>query len=134
MGWVTMDKDRDLMAHITGVADMHSLCSRHVPVLSDLAEKIIELRQGAKRTPVQLDANKPWEWTFKSGVKYDEMTLRAVAETYSVRDIPGLRSDIDKTISVEDVKGLISQIQSVNRLPCVLDHWLWKHMVYCDDL
>jgi hypothetical protein len=134
MGWVTMDKDRDLMAHITGVADMHSLCSRHVPVLSDLAEKIIELRQGAKRTPVQLDANKPWEWTFKSGVKYDEMTLRAVAETYSVRDTPGLRSDIDKTISVEDVKGLISQIQSVNRLPCVLDHWLWKHMVYCDDL
>jgi hypothetical protein len=54
LGWVTIKGDQDLMALMTGIADMHALCSRHVPVLSDIARKIVELRRGAKRTQSSL--------------------------------------------------------------------------------
>lgn len=133
MGWV-MNRDQDVMAHVTGIADAHVLCSSHVPVLSDLAEKIVELRQGAKRTPVQMDANRPWEWAFQSGVKYDELTLASVARAYSTRDTPGNPRDWERDVSVQDVKDLIGEIKKIERLPAVIDHWLWKHMVYADDL
>lgn len=127
MGWMTLrggPLSRDPMAHVTGIADMHRLCSSHVPVLSDLAEKIIELRKGAKRTPVVLDPNRPWEWTYKAGVKYDERTLRHVAEVYSTHTL----------VSTDDVKRLIEEIHEIKSLPCVLDNWLWRRMVEADDL
>lgn len=136
MGWVlNKNNDRDVMAHITGIADMHILCSRHVPVLSDLAYKIHELRNGAKRTPVRLNPDKPWEWTMKSGVKYDEITLQAVADTYTTHTKEENKLKLtDVKVTKEDVKDLIAEIEGVTRLPCVLDHWLWKHMIWVDDL
>lgn len=134
MGWVTLKGSRDIMAHITGIADMHTLCSSHVPVLADLAHKICELRQGAKRTPVLLDPNRPWEWTFKSGVAYDDITLKAVAEAYSVRPTALGPHEVDQEVTVQDVKELVDTIQGISRLPCVLDHWLWRRMVLVDDL
>lgn len=139
MGWVPLKEGRDIMAHITGVADMHSLCSSHVPVLSDLAQRILELRSGAKRTPQQLDPNKPWEWTYKSGVKYDETTIRYVAEIYSVHADPQYpkrcpRNQPHALVTPQDVHDLIAAIRSIEQLPCVLDHWLWRHMVNVDDL
>lgn len=133
MGWA-IDKGQDLMAHITGIADMHILCSSHVPILSDLAQKIFELRQGARRTPVHLDPNKPWEWTFKSGVQYDDVTLASVARAYSTQSTPGNPKSYTRDVTVQDVRGLITEIRAIKRLPCVLDHWLWKHMIYADDL
>lgn len=139
MGWVQLKEGRDVMAHITGVADMHVLCSSHVPVLSDLAMKIIELRAGAKRTPPILDPNKPWEWTYKSGVQYDDATVRHVAEVYSVAEDPVHpercpRNEPHSIVTSQDVYELIAQIQAIEQLPCVLDHWLWRHMVNVDDL
>jgi len=135
MGWVRLDKKRDVMAHITGVADMHVQCSSHVPILSDLAERIVALRTGAKRTPVQLDENRPWEWTQKSGVQYDALTLQAVAETYTMNSTAGNPTQMQEShVTVNDVLDLIGAIRRIERLPCVLDHWLWKHMVVCDDL
>lgn len=125
MGWTTIDRKSDLMAHITGVADMHVLCSKHVPILADLADKIVELRTGMKRTPVKLDPDRPWEWTFQGGVPYDHLTIHAVALMYTKHNM---------TVTESDVWGLIGEIQRVKRLPCVVDHWLWRHMVYCDDL
>lgn len=125
MGWTMLRGKGDLMAHITGIADMHNLCSHHVPVLSDLASRILELREGCKRTPPYLDPNKPWEWTFKSGVCYDSITLEYTAQMYS---------KCGRVVTKSDVLDLIKHIQGVDRLPCVLDHWLWRHMVYCDDL
>lgn len=126
MGWVLKPETRDVMAHITGVADMHCLCSAHVPILSDLAEKIIELRQGAKRSPVALDPNKPWEWTLCSGVKYDELTIEAVAQTYSrLSGTP---------VSTSDVYSLIHAIKAIDRLPAVIDHPLWRLIICTDDL
>ncbi len=134
LGWVMLENGRDVMAHITGIAEMHRLCSRHVPVLSDIAEQILALRSGAKRTPVYLDPEKPWEWTYASGVEYDEATLEMVAQVYSRRDTPGNPCDWERDVTVQDVKDLIKEIKAVERLPCVIDHWLWKHMVYADDL
>jgi hypothetical protein len=113
---------------------MHALCSQHVPVLADLANKIVELRQGAKRTPVKLDPSKPWEWTFKSGVLYDDLTLQEVAKTYSAPTTRGNPVEVQRDVSVDDVRDLIKTIHSVQKLPCVIDHWLWKHMIACDDL
>ncbi len=134
MGWMLDTGNRDPMAHITGIADMHVLCSSHVPVLSDLAAKIVELRTGAKRTPVAMDPAKPWEWTYKSGVKYDRLTLQAVAEAYTTKKTDGVAALADRSVSVEDVESLIAAIRGVKQLPCVLDHWLWKHMVVVDEL
>lgn len=120
MGWATIKGKNDLMAHITGVADMHVLCSSHVPILSDLAHRIVALRTGMKRTPPVLDANRPWEWTQCSGVQYDDVTLMSVAETYGV--------------SVGELQSLITQIHSIDRLPAVIDSPVWRRMIWVDDL
>jgi hypothetical protein len=135
MGWV-IDKDQDLMAHITGIADMHHLCSSHVPILSDLAEKILELRQGAKRTPVKPDPNKPWEWTLQSNVKYDDLTLEAIAEIYTTRRTPTTSemSHVDVATTLEEVRGLIAEIQAIDTLPFCLDNAFWRRMIWVDDL
>lgn len=125
MGWTLLKGKGDLLAHITGIADMHLLCSKHVPVLSDLAQRIVELRDGCKRTPPHMDCNKPWEWTFKGGVDYDDITIEYVAQMYS---------KCGKIVTPADVLDLIKTIKAVERLPCVVDHWLWRHMVFCDDL
>lgn len=135
MGFALLKPDMDVMAHITGIADAHVLCSSHVPILGDLAKKIVELRVGKKRTPKVLDPNRPWEWTYASGVPYDDLTLQAVADTYTQHDSPGNPTlGPGTTVTVADVKSLISAIESVQRLPCVVDHWLWRHMIKVDDL
>ncbi len=134
MGWVLLKGDRDVMAHITGIADMHTLCSSHVPVLADLARKITELRVGARRTPVVLDENKPWEWTFQGGVPYDDLTLKAVADAYTVKPTAIGQHEVDQEVTVADVKDLINTIEGIKQLPAVVDHWLWRRMVLSDDL
>lgn len=126
MGWVLEPHKRDVMAHITGVADMHRLCSLHVPVLSDLALKIVELRQGAKRTPVVRDPNRPWEWTQQGSLPYDRDTLSVTAEVYT--KLSGT------LVTVADFEDLILQIRKISSLPCVLDHWLWRLIVASDEL
>jgi hypothetical protein len=88
-----------------------------------------------KRTPPVLDQDRPWEWTHQSGVPYSEETLQAVADTYTKRETPLMDIEPhDVVVTVEDVRDLISHIQKIERLPCVLDHWLWRHMIWCDDL
>lgn len=135
MGWcIIKNEKRDMMAHLTGIADMHCLCSSHVPVLSDLARRIVSLREGAKRTPVVRDPNREWEWPFQSNVHYSRSTLQAVAEMYTTRSTPGNPLSAETVVTVEDVVGLIRAIEGIEALPCVLDHWLWKHMILVDDL
>ncbi len=134
LGWLLDRGERDPLAHITGIADMHAKCSLHVPVLSDLALKIVELRQGMKRTPVVLDPNRPWEWTLQAGVEYDDLTVEAVASAYTVKPRPGMEDTTDKTVSAADVRELIAAIRRIDRLPCVVDHWLWRHMIAVDEL
>lgn len=134
MGWVE-DRGQDIMAHVTGIADMHKLCSSHVPILSDLADRILELRDGCKRTPVVLDPDRPWEWTQRSGVPYDDLTLKAVVEIYSASRTPG--TDLVpfcSSLDLDDVLKLIQQIKAIDRIPFVLDSDTWRRMILVDDL
>lgn len=108
------------MAQITGVADMHVRCSSHVPVVFDIAKRITQLREGAKRTPVHVDDARPWEWTQESGCLYDDLTLEAVAQVYGT--------------DVQEVQALICAINKVDRLPAVIDNDLWKRMIAQDEL
>lgn len=137
LGWVIKKGDNDLMATMTGVADMHVKCSRHVPVLYDLAAKIVELRKGAKRNPPEVDLNRPWEWiNINQQVDYDETTIASVARAYTTRSLPGnVRDpDVDVYVTSRDVLDLIEHIRAIKSLPCVVDHWLWRRMVTTDDL
>lgn len=135
MGWVCSKTPRDVLAHITGTHEMHLLCSSHVPIISDLARKVVELREGAKRTPVKLDPDKPWEWTYQSGVDYDDVTLAAVAETYSTYPTTTKAcSGPDHSITVADLKATISAIRSITQIPYQLDSDVIRRMIWFDDL
>lgn len=135
MGYVVGKEDIDNLAHITGVADMHVLCSSHVPVLSDLAEQIVKLRTGAKRNVPSLDPEKPWEWTLKSGVKYDDITLAAVVDAYNfkrtkVRDFQGEGSNL----TLGELQQLILEIRKIDTLPYILNNPTWRKLIWADDL
>lgn len=138
MGWVCSKVPRDVLAHVTGTHEMHLLCSSHVPIISDLARKVVELRGGAKRTPVALDPDRPWEWTFQSGVDYDDVTLAAVAETYTAhstpfRELPG-GSLACQSLTVTELKATIAAIQDIKQIPFMLDSEVIRRLVYYDDL
>lgn len=134
LGWILRRHGRDLFAHHRGICEMHLKCSRHVPVLYDLALKCWELRPGTKITRPVADENKPWEWTFQGNVPYDEITLESVARMYSQHSQNGMPDVTDQEVTVQDVKDLIRAIAEVKALPCVVDHWLWKRIVHADDL
>jgi hypothetical protein len=135
LGWVDITKPVDPMATMTGIADMHTLCSKHVPILSDLAEKIVELRKGARRTPVQQDPFKPWEWMNSGSVPYDDLTIQAVADIYTTRKSSTTNAAVhDVQVTVDDVNLCIEQIKAITRLPCSLDNAFWRHTVWVDDL
>lgn len=132
MGYSMLNKG-DLMAHITGVADMHTVCSSHVPVLGDLAARIVHLREGAKRTPAVFDPDTPWRYTLSGGT-YAQDTIEYVARVYSTRQNPGSPPDVQCVVTSQDVCDLIQAIEGVQRLPCMLDHWLLRRMVHVDEL
>ena len=55
MGWMLDLAKGDPSAWMTGNADAIVRTQPYVPILSDLARKIVELREGCKRTPVKAD-------------------------------------------------------------------------------
>lgn len=121
VGWCLYQKDRDFAAHITGIADMHTICSPHVPVLYDLNRRVVDLRDGAKRTAVVVDrANRPWEWGATGLPRYDAATLRYVDDGYG--------------LPLGSVAKLIRQIEEVRRLPAVIDSKVWRAIIAADDL
>lgn len=128
----------DPAAYMHGVMQMHRQCSRHVPVLFDIADSYCIAATGAKITPVKWDENKPWTW-MTSGVSpgdYSEDTLHCLAESYSVRrDIS--RQDLvlfDTAVTVGDILECISYLRaSVTRRVCVLDHWVLRRMILVDE-
>lgn len=125
MGWTLLAGKGDLMAHITGVHEMHQKCSAHVPVIADIANKICELRKGGKRNAVVRDPDKPWEWTLEGVPPYDHETLCYVAECYNTPS---------RGVTCADVEDLLEAIRGVRAIPCVVEHWLLEHMVMVDEL
>lgn len=128
----------DGFAHFKGICKMHDVCSRHVPVLSDLTLAWDAATEGGKVTAWEPDPNKPWELMGTFGPRsYDESTIASVARAYTVSKT-SIRGDLEGTlqdvkVTVEDVKELIEYVKTVRGQPCVLDHWLLRHMVVVDE-
>lgn len=125
MGWTLLARKTDLLAHISGTHEMHLKCSPHVPIIADIARRVCELRAGCRKTPVEIDPNRPWEWTQVGNPTYDRETLEYVAETYSTDKV---------RVTVGDVEQVIAQIRGISAIPCVVESWLLEHMGFVDDL
>lgn len=123
LGWALWEPGRDMMAHITGISQMHVLCSRQVPVVWDLCHRVAELRVGCRSTPVEWREHVPWDFTREVAVGYDRETMAYVARGYGV--------PLDGEGSLCE---LLDQIRAIQRLPCVLRHPVLEAMVAHDEL
>ncbi len=127
----------DPSAHMLGVMQMYQRCAAHVPILADIANSWCEATQHNKVNPFKEDPNRPWELmgTFGPGA-YDSSTIDALANAYTVTKELG-RDDLsmcDVRVTPTDVRDCIKYVRSmVQGVPCVLDHWLLRHMVWVDE-
>lgn len=127
-GWVVTNGlspvEKDFLAHITGVADMHSRVSRGCPILYEMACKILELRKGAKRSFVRAE-DLPY-YNFGEHVDgYDVLSLRSLSRAYSKHNV---------LVTPADFKEVLDQVAQLRALPAVIDHWLLRHMVNVDEV
>jgi hypothetical protein len=116
---------------------MHEVCSKHVPVLSDICQAWLKSRAGAKVNNYVPDAYTPWDEMGKFGPNgYDYQALESLARAYTVDRRP-CRMDLscqDVKVTPDDFLDLIEYIKgSITGIPCVLDHWLLRHMVWVDE-
>lgn len=133
-GWTIAKQSEDIMAKLTGVAEMHAICSANVPILSDVAERVLELRRGCRRTPYVPDPNRPWTLPL-ARQKYDAVTLQSVLDVYTrkaeqVATWPCHAS----LLTMDQLTALIAEIQAVPTLPYVLDNELLRLIVHLDEL
>jgi hypothetical protein len=130
----------DPLAWLTGVTDMHAICSKHVPILFDACHAWSSSRAKHKRTPIVIDPYRPWEWP-NHGLEvpnYDDLTIDCICKAYSVhKDIcTGNLEPTDVTIVPDDIKSCIAYVNDMlgRAAPCVLDHWVLRHMIWVDEL
>lgn len=128
----------DARAYFKGICAMHRVCSAHVPILSDITEAYMARTTGAKVNPYVTDPNRPWEEMGKFGPGYyDYTTVCSVARAYTTGKQPG-REAVDPNdvlITPQDIYELRDYVREhVRGSPCVLDHWLLRHMVWVDEL
>lgn len=113
----------DPFAWVRGVAQQMDTCYAHVPVLIELARKVLELTEGGKVTTyVKENYN---ELAFSYGSSYTEETLNNLAEAYC---------RLGLECSAKDFVDLIASIRQIQQIPFVLDHWLLEGMVQVEDL
>ena len=128
----------DGSAHFAGTCKMHMTCSKHVPVLRDIAEYSLKCMAGQKVNEWKENPDKPWETMGKFGPEnYDEDAIASIAAAYTVNRRPCRRdlSPQDVVVTAADVRDLIRYVrETVHAGPCVLDHWLLRHMVWVDEL
>lgn len=130
----------DLRAHFAGICDMHMQCSPHVPIISDFAKTWLRSADGVKHNAWQPDPNRPWqEWGRIAPPYYDRTTIQAVARAYTV-DKRQCRGDLglqNVVVTEADIDSAIDHVRSQASLaggrPCVLDHWVLRHMVLVDE-
>lgn len=127
-GWVVTHglspQEKDYLAHITGVADMHSRVSRGCPILYEMACKILELRMGAKRSVVRA-ADLPYYNFGEHIAGYDIFSLRSLSRAYSKNGV---------VVTPADFMEVLDHVAQLRALPAVIDHWLLRHMVNVDEV
>lgn len=133
-GWTIAKQSEDIMAKLTGVAEMHAICSANVPVLSDVAERVLELRRGCRRTPYVPDPNRPWTLPL-ARQKYDAITLQSVLDVYTRKAEQTATWPCHASLlTMDQLTALIAEIQAVPTLPYVLDNELLRLIVHLDEL
>lgn len=142
LGWQCRVRG-DPQAHMAGIMKMHEICSGHVPILGDLAKEWLKSVKGSKVNHWSPDPNKPWEEMGRVAPScYADDTIAALARAYTVTADRG-RGDLrdggvhDVLVTPEDVRGCVKYVTEVLHFaggrPCVLDHWLLRHMVVVDE-
>jgi hypothetical protein len=141
LGWQSKPVG-DPTAHMHGIMLMHKSCSLHVPVLSDIVRTWLLARSGTKVNPWTPDPNKPWETMGEVAPDhYADDTIQAFASAYSVEQ-NAFRGDLEQvrgavTVTSSDVRDCIAHcvavITEAKGRPCVLDHWLLRHMTLVDE-
>jgi hypothetical protein len=139
LGWQVRIRG-DPSAHFMGIAKMHVECSGHVPILGDLCKAWVSARPHAKVNAWRPDDNKPWQQMGKlAPPAYDDSTIAAFASAYTVAK-SDLRGDLDlQDVCVtpaavrECIAYVVAEVEKCRGRPCVLDHWLLRHMVLVDE-
>lgn len=139
LGWQCKVRG-DPGAHFRGICKMHQVCSRHVPILADVTREYLAQRPKGKVNAWVEDPNKPWETMGRVAPDhYSEDTLEALARAYTIRK-GVLRGDLNCTdvlVTKEHIRECIQyvceRVRACGGGPCVLDHWLLRHMVWMDE-
>lgn len=90
-----------------------------VPILSDVAQRYLDLH-GAQ--PISLrppDPNRPWQWGVETP-KYDDAIVQYIARGYGVYEC--------------EVRALLARIREIHQFPWVLDHPVLDVMLSSDEL
>ncbi len=141
LGW-QVGLDGDARARMNGIMLMVNLTGAHTPIIADIAQAWLGTQKGAKVNMVVEDENKPWELMGRVNPGgYADDTIVALADAYSHTKDHALRGDLDTEdviVTPADVRHCIKHVWDVigksGGIPCVLDHWLLRHMVYEDEL
>lgn len=128
LGW-KLDPSGDGAAWAHGVHEATARAFCNTPVLHEICARYCALRVGAKKSPVAIDANKPWDFAAAGylATKWDSKTLEAFCDAYS-------DADRGVVLTPEAVMDCIADINRIDQVPMVLDHWVLKHLVASDDL
>lgn len=140
LGWQSAIKG-DASAYFRGICEMHSVISPHVPIISDICKSWLAATDGAKTTKFVFDENKPWQRMGEVNPgRYFPDTLDACARAYTVRKYKGGYFENEshvtaRQLTADAIRDCISYIRAqINGEPCVLDHWVLRHMVLVDEL
>lgn len=118
-GWKLQPNQCDAPAWLTGVATHDVTCSKHVPILSDLAQAYLVTRAGCKRTPHVLEECKPWAVGNPRAPAYDSTTIVYTAHGYDV--------------SVAELEDCLRYVSTLSTFPCIIDHPVIDAIMLKDD-
>jgi hypothetical protein len=128
LGWM-LDPVGDGAAWAHGVCDATARCFANTPILREVCLKYCQLREGAKKTPIRGDENRPWDFlasNYTSGA-WDSTTLSSFCEAYS-------DADMGITLTPESVRDCIAEVDRLSAVPAVVNHWVLRWLVHYDDL
>jgi hypothetical protein len=118
--------DSDAIAWANGVAHMDLYCSAYIPIISDIARRILKIRE-LERTPLTRPAWRPedllytpWNIRDSPSPPYDSETIAHFCKVYEC--------------TVAELNDLLEVISRVACLPCVLDHPLLRRIIDRDDM
>lgn len=138
-GWMVGLEKGDPMAWVTGVAEQVALTQSHVPLLGDIAKRILRLREGCKVRRQDADPNRPWTDgrtnTQYHDLPYDETTVEALLECYNRSTYCEQKAGYTRTSvpTAAQVASCVEAIEGVSALPCNLDEMVLRYLCLHDD-